>query len=128
MRDVIDDLGSQVMRVRCCHFGLKCAASSKLPSGSHLQVGTTCTRIPTKLGRCTCQTAGEPAQLTEPELDQHGQGAQKAEWRKNTLAIMTGKLMDQMDLHETKINHTSAIHARVDKRSSNLRSVSEERP
>eukprot|EP00959_Pyramimonas_sp_CCMP1952_P146616 3068959-Pyramimonas_sp.AAC.1 len=42
-----------------------------------------------------------------------------ADWRKKTLAIMTARLIDQIDLHNTKRNHTSAvhlgIHARVDK-------------
>eukprot|EP00959_Pyramimonas_sp_CCMP1952_P076564 1600017-Pyramimonas_sp.AAC.1 len=82
-------------------------------------MATTCARIPTNLLRCTCKTAGEPAQPTEHVLDWHGQGAQKAEWRNKTLAIMTARLIDQMDLHTTQRNHTSAahpsIHTRVDK-------------
>eukprot|EP00959_Pyramimonas_sp_CCMP1952_P362924 7599954-Pyramimonas_sp.AAC.1 len=52
-------------------------------------------------------------------LDWHGQGAQKAEWRDKTLAIMIARLIDQMDVHQTQRNHTSAvhlsIHTRVDK-------------
>eukprot|EP00959_Pyramimonas_sp_CCMP1952_P034672 726617-Pyramimonas_sp.AAC.1 len=79
MRDAIEDLGLQVMRMRFCHFGLKHARSNTSPSGSHLQVATTCTRMPTNLWRCTCKTAGKPAQPTEHVLDWHGQGAQKAE-------------------------------------------------
>eukprot|EP00959_Pyramimonas_sp_CCMP1952_P425209 8906699-Pyramimonas_sp.AAC.1 len=78
IRDAIEDLGLQVMRMRFCHFGPKCVRSSKLPSGSYLQVATTFTRIPTNMWRCTCQTAGKPAQFTEHELDWFGQGAQKA--------------------------------------------------
>eukprot|EP00959_Pyramimonas_sp_CCMP1952_P014845 314356-Pyramimonas_sp.AAC.1 len=41
MRDAIEDLDLQVMRMRCCHFGLKYDRGSKLPCGSHLQVTTT---------------------------------------------------------------------------------------
>eukprot|EP00959_Pyramimonas_sp_CCMP1952_P066133 1380733-Pyramimonas_sp.AAC.1 len=115
----IEDLDLQVMRVRCCHFGLKYDRSSKLPSGSYLQVATTHTRIPTNSWRCTCQTAGKPAQLAEHELDWHGQGAQKAEWRNETLAVMTARLIDQVELYKTQRNHASAahlkIHTRVDK-------------
>eukprot|EP00959_Pyramimonas_sp_CCMP1952_P312081 6531855-Pyramimonas_sp.AAC.1 len=55
----------------------------------------------------------------------HGQRAQKAEWSNKALAIMAGRLIDQMVLHETQRNHTSAVHlsiqSRVDNRSSNLR-------
>eukprot|EP00959_Pyramimonas_sp_CCMP1952_P211362 4423646-Pyramimonas_sp.AAC.1 len=93
--------------------------SSKLPSGSYLQVATTYTRIPTSLWRCTCQTAVVPAPFAEHELDWHGQGAQKAERRNKTLAIMTAILIDPVELHKTNRNHTSAvhrsIHTRVDK-------------
>eukprot|EP00959_Pyramimonas_sp_CCMP1952_P265170 5544980-Pyramimonas_sp.AAC.1 len=52
-------------------------SGSKWPSGSYLQVATTYARIPIKLWRCTCQTAGEPAQLAERELDWHDRGVQK---------------------------------------------------
>eukprot|EP00959_Pyramimonas_sp_CCMP1952_P243791 5096071-Pyramimonas_sp.AAC.1 len=78
-----------------------------LPSGSYLQVATTCARIPTYSWRCTRQTAGAPAQLDEHELDRHGQGAQMAEWRNRTLAIMTAGLIDQVGLHKTKRSHAS---------------------
>eukprot|EP00959_Pyramimonas_sp_CCMP1952_P266342 5568283-Pyramimonas_sp.AAC.1 len=97
-RDAVEDLDLQVMRMRCCRVG----RSSKLPSGSYLQVATTYARIPINAWRCTCQAAGEPAQLTEHDLDWHGQGAQKAEWRDNTLAIMTARLIGQIDLHTIK--------------------------
>eukprot|EP00959_Pyramimonas_sp_CCMP1952_P303933 6360669-Pyramimonas_sp.AAC.1 len=47
------------------------------------------------------------------------EGAQKAEWWTEALAIMTAWLIDQMDLHKTHRSHTSAvhlsIHTRVDK-------------
>eukprot|EP00959_Pyramimonas_sp_CCMP1952_P388112 8133031-Pyramimonas_sp.AAC.1 len=89
IRDAFEDLDLQAMRMRCCHFGLKYDRSSKLPSGSYLQVAITYTRIPTNLLRCTCPTAGEPAQLAEHELDWCGQGAHMAEWRNKTFAIMT---------------------------------------
>eukprot|EP00959_Pyramimonas_sp_CCMP1952_P222901 4659995-Pyramimonas_sp.AAC.1 len=119
MRGAIEDLDMQVMRMRCCHFGLKYDRLSKLSSRSCLKVATTCTRIPTNLWRCTCQTSGTRAQLTDHELDRRGQGAQKAEWRNKTLAIMTTRLIDQMDLHKTQRNHASAAHlsipTRVDK-------------
>eukprot|EP00959_Pyramimonas_sp_CCMP1952_P033986 712867-Pyramimonas_sp.AAC.1 len=32
MRDALEDLDLQVMRMRCFHFGLKCDRSRKLPS------------------------------------------------------------------------------------------------
>eukprot|EP00959_Pyramimonas_sp_CCMP1952_P324148 6784159-Pyramimonas_sp.AAC.1 len=106
------------MRVRFCHFGLKHDRANMLPSGSHLQVATTCARIPTNLWRCTRNIAGKPAQPTENILDWRGQGAQKAERRNKTPAIMTARLIDQMDLHKTQRNPTSAvplsIHTRVD--------------
>eukprot|EP00959_Pyramimonas_sp_CCMP1952_P461760 9482140-Pyramimonas_sp.AAC.1 len=79
-----------------------------LPSGSYLQVATTCTRIPTNLLRCTCNAAGKPAQPTEQILDWHGQGAQKTEWRNEALAITTARLRDQTDIHKTQRNRTSA--------------------
>eukprot|EP00959_Pyramimonas_sp_CCMP1952_P050881 1062978-Pyramimonas_sp.AAC.1 len=69
IRDAIEDLDWQVMRMRCCQVDVKCDLSSEMPSGSYLQVATTCTRIPTNLWRCTCQTAEKPARLTEHELD-----------------------------------------------------------
>eukprot|EP00959_Pyramimonas_sp_CCMP1952_P131323 2745879-Pyramimonas_sp.AAC.1 len=116
IRDAIEDLDLQVMRMRCCHFGLKHDRLSKLPSGSFLQVATACTRIPTNLWRFTCATAGKPAQLTQHELDRYGQGAQKADWRNKTLAIMTAILIDQMDLHKAKRNHTSAVHLSIQTR------------
>eukprot|EP00959_Pyramimonas_sp_CCMP1952_P393058 8235825-Pyramimonas_sp.AAC.1 len=89
MRGAIEDLDFQVMRVRFCHFGLKRGRSNALPSGSYLQVATTCARIPTNLWRCKCKIAGTPAQFTAHVLDWRGQGAQKAEWRNKALAIMT---------------------------------------
>eukprot|EP00959_Pyramimonas_sp_CCMP1952_P312940 6550503-Pyramimonas_sp.AAC.1 len=52
IRDAIEDLALQVMRLRFCHSGLKYDRSNALPRGSHLQVATTCTRIPTNLWRC----------------------------------------------------------------------------
>eukprot|EP00959_Pyramimonas_sp_CCMP1952_P024006 503253-Pyramimonas_sp.AAC.1 len=113
IRGAIGDLDLQVMRMRLCHFGLKCDRSNTLPSGSYLQVAITCTRIPTNLWRCTCKAAGEPAQPSEHVLDLHGQGAQRAEWRNKTLAIMTARLIDQTDLHKTQINHTSAVHLSI---------------
>eukprot|EP00959_Pyramimonas_sp_CCMP1952_P368300 7714874-Pyramimonas_sp.AAC.2 len=97
IRDAIEDLHLQVMRMRCCHFGLKYDRSSKLPSGSYLQAATTYARIPTNLWRCACQTAWNPARLAERELDWYGQGAQKAKRRNKTLAIMTARLIDQID-------------------------------
>eukprot|EP00959_Pyramimonas_sp_CCMP1952_P097455 2037145-Pyramimonas_sp.AAC.1 len=69
MRDAIEDLDLQVIRMRFCHFGLKYDRSNALPSGSYLQVAGTCARIPTDLWRCTCKTAGEPAQPTKHVLD-----------------------------------------------------------
>eukprot|EP00959_Pyramimonas_sp_CCMP1952_P226409 4733884-Pyramimonas_sp.AAC.1 len=77
------------MRMRFCHFGLKYDRTNKLPSGSYLQVAATCTRIPTNRWRCACNIAGAPAEPTEHFLDWYGQGAQKAEWRNKTLAIMS---------------------------------------
>eukprot|EP00959_Pyramimonas_sp_CCMP1952_P133195 2784650-Pyramimonas_sp.AAC.1 len=68
-------------------------------------MATTRALTPTNLRRCACRTAGGPAQLTERELDWHGQGAQKAEWRNRASAIMAARLMDQLDFHETQRNH-----------------------
>eukprot|EP00959_Pyramimonas_sp_CCMP1952_P050412 1053423-Pyramimonas_sp.AAC.1 len=96
IRDAVEDLD------------LQCDRSSMLPRGSYLQWATTCTRAPTNLRRCACQTAGGAAQPTEHELDWRGQGAQKAEWRNKALAIMTARLIDHMDLHKTQRNHASA--------------------
>eukprot|EP00959_Pyramimonas_sp_CCMP1952_P075576 1579851-Pyramimonas_sp.AAC.1 len=81
------------MRMLFCHFGLKYDRTNTVPSGCHLQVATTCTRIPTNLWRCACNMAGKPAEPTEHILDWHGQGAQKAAWRNKTLAIMTFSLI-----------------------------------
>eukprot|EP00959_Pyramimonas_sp_CCMP1952_P256217 5351438-Pyramimonas_sp.AAC.1 len=93
------------MRMRFCHIGLKYDRANKLPSGSYLQVATTCARIPTNLWRCICNRAGKPADPTEHILDWYGQGAQKAEWRNETLVIMTARMVDQMGLHKSQRNH-----------------------
>eukprot|EP00959_Pyramimonas_sp_CCMP1952_P389577 8163652-Pyramimonas_sp.AAC.1 len=65
MRDTSGDFGLQVMRMRCCHFGLKFDRSSKTPGGSYLRAATTSARTPTNLQSCTCQIVGEPAQHAE---------------------------------------------------------------
>eukprot|EP00959_Pyramimonas_sp_CCMP1952_P395080 8277749-Pyramimonas_sp.AAC.1 len=85
------------MRLRFCYFGLKYDRTITLPSGSYLQVATTCARIPTNLWRCTCNVAGKPAQPTEHVLDWYGQGAQKAEWRNKTRAIMAASVHTRVD-------------------------------
>eukprot|EP00959_Pyramimonas_sp_CCMP1952_P024056 504707-Pyramimonas_sp.AAC.1 len=119
MRDVIEDLDLHVVRMRFCHFGLKCDRANKLPGGSYLQVATTCEPNSTNLWRCACNRAGKPADLTGHILDWYGQGAQKAEWRNKTLTIMAARLIAHIDLHRTPRNHTGAvhlsIHTRVDK-------------
>eukprot|EP00959_Pyramimonas_sp_CCMP1952_P009616 200595-Pyramimonas_sp.AAC.1 len=61
MREAIADLGLHVMRMRFRHFGFKHGRANTLPSGSYLQVATTCARIPTNLLRCACNIAGGPA-------------------------------------------------------------------
>eukprot|EP00959_Pyramimonas_sp_CCMP1952_P098693 2063080-Pyramimonas_sp.AAC.1 len=91
MRDAIEDLDLQVMRMRFCHFGLKHDRANALPRRSYLQVATTRARIPTNPWRCACNIAGEPAEPTAHILDWHGQGAQEAEWRNKTLAIMAAR-------------------------------------
>eukprot|EP00959_Pyramimonas_sp_CCMP1952_P063235 1321711-Pyramimonas_sp.AAC.1 len=109
MREAMGDVDLQVMRMRFCHFGLMCDRANTLPSGSYLHVETTCSRIPTNLWRCTCNMAGQPARPIEHVLDEYGQGAQKAEWRNETLAIMTARLFDEMDLHKTEITQVLYI-------------------
>eukprot|EP00959_Pyramimonas_sp_CCMP1952_P023818 499665-Pyramimonas_sp.AAC.1 len=37
IRDTFEGLGLQIMRMRCCHDGLKFDRSSRLPSGSRIQ-------------------------------------------------------------------------------------------
>eukprot|EP00959_Pyramimonas_sp_CCMP1952_P000436 8295-Pyramimonas_sp.AAC.1 len=107
MRDTAGYLGLQVMRGRRCHFGLKFDRSSRLPSGSYLQVAITYARIPTNLWKCTCQTAGKPAQRAEHESFWYGQGAQRAEQRNIALSvIMTARLIVQIDYHKTQRIHT----------------------
>eukprot|EP00959_Pyramimonas_sp_CCMP1952_P360514 7549692-Pyramimonas_sp.AAC.1 len=105
--------------MRCCHFGRKFDHSSRLPSGSCLQVATAYARIPTNLWKCACQITGEPAQRAEHGLDRYGQGASRAEWRNTTtLAIVTARLIDPIDYHQAKISASVAhpsVHARVDK-------------
>eukprot|EP00959_Pyramimonas_sp_CCMP1952_P164073 3430406-Pyramimonas_sp.AAC.1 len=103
------------MRMRFCRFGLTYDRTNTLPSGSYLQVAATCARIPTNLSRCTCKTAGEPAHF----LDWYGQGAQKAKWRNKTLAIMTARLIDHMNVNKTQRNHTSAVHLSIHTRVDN---------
>eukprot|EP00959_Pyramimonas_sp_CCMP1952_P042319 885125-Pyramimonas_sp.AAC.1 len=82
-------------------------------------MATTHARIPINLWKCTRQTAGGPARRAEHELDWRGQGAQRAGWRNESLAIVTGRLICQTYYHMTKRKHTSAVHlsvhARVDK-------------
>eukprot|EP00959_Pyramimonas_sp_CCMP1952_P296458 6201807-Pyramimonas_sp.AAC.1 len=45
-------------------------------------------------------------------MDWHGQGAQKAEWRNKTLAIMTARLTDQINSHKTR-EIAQALHTPV---------------
>eukprot|EP00959_Pyramimonas_sp_CCMP1952_P158604 3317533-Pyramimonas_sp.AAC.1 len=52
MRDAIEDLDLQVMRMRFCHFGLKYDRANALPSGLYLQAVTACARLRTNLWRC----------------------------------------------------------------------------
>eukprot|EP00959_Pyramimonas_sp_CCMP1952_P166603 3482117-Pyramimonas_sp.AAC.2 len=113
IRDAIEGLGVQVLRMRFCHFGLKYDRANTLPSESYLQVTTTCARIPTNSWRCARSIAGKPAEPTEHILDWYGQGAQKAKWRNKTLAIMTAGLIDQMDLHKAHRSHTGAVHLSI---------------
>eukprot|EP00959_Pyramimonas_sp_CCMP1952_P024986 524279-Pyramimonas_sp.AAC.1 len=98
MRDQIEDLGLRVMRMRCCHFGLKFDRSSRLPSGAYLQVAKTCSPIPVNQWKCTRRVAGKPAERAEAEREpgRHGQGAQRAEWRNKAIASMTARLIDQI--------------------------------
>eukprot|EP00959_Pyramimonas_sp_CCMP1952_P229625 4801081-Pyramimonas_sp.AAC.1 len=42
------------------------------------------------------QVAGGPAQRAEHELDWHGQGAQRAGWRNEAIAIMTARLQGHL--------------------------------
>eukprot|EP00959_Pyramimonas_sp_CCMP1952_P343752 7200350-Pyramimonas_sp.AAC.1 len=49
IRDAIQDLDVQVMRMRFCHFDLKYDRTNTLPTISYLQVATTCARIPANL-------------------------------------------------------------------------------
>eukprot|EP00959_Pyramimonas_sp_CCMP1952_P046811 977706-Pyramimonas_sp.AAC.2 len=106
-RDAIGDLGLHAMRLRCCHYGLKFDRSSPLPSGSHLPAQTTYARTPANLRKCTRQVAGEPAEQAEHELDWYGQGAQWAEWRSKTTAIMTARLNCQIDHRRTEKSYQS---------------------
>ena len=59
IRDSIEDLGLQTMRMRCCHFGIKFDRDSSKPSGSYIHIATTCTRIPVHLWKCNCGVAGK---------------------------------------------------------------------
>eukprot|EP00959_Pyramimonas_sp_CCMP1952_P208026 4351772-Pyramimonas_sp.AAC.1 len=52
IEEVIEDLDSQVMRMRFCHSGPKYDRANAWPSGSDLQAATTCTRTPTNPWRC----------------------------------------------------------------------------
>eukprot|EP00959_Pyramimonas_sp_CCMP1952_P204791 4282325-Pyramimonas_sp.AAC.1 len=72
------------MRMRFCRFGFKYDSTNTFPSGSYLQVA-----------------------------NWHGQGAQKAECRDKTLAIMAARLMNHMHLHKTQRNHTNAVHLSI---------------
>ena len=54
IKDVIEDLKLSVIRMRLCHFGIKFDRSSKYPSGSYIQVATSCPHIPINLWKCTC--------------------------------------------------------------------------
>eukprot|EP00959_Pyramimonas_sp_CCMP1952_P468830 9493883-Pyramimonas_sp.AAC.1 len=46
-------------------------------------------------------------------FDWYGQGAHLAEWRNKTIAIMTARLMDQTEHHETSRQHASAVRLSV---------------
>ena len=118
IRDAIEDLGMQTMRMRFCHFGIKFDRASRKPSGTYIQIAITCTRIPVNLWKCNCHIAGKPA-LHEHELYWYGHNAARAEWRNKTLATLTARLIDQIDKHkpprqEKSVVHLS-VHTRIDK-------------
>ena len=102
------------MRMRFCHFGIKFDRASKKPSGSYIQIATTCTRVPVNLWKCNCGTAGKPAiAINEHELDWYGHNALRAEWRNKTLATLTARLIDQIDKHRSPRHEKSVVHLSV---------------
>eukprot|EP00959_Pyramimonas_sp_CCMP1952_P365147 7646237-Pyramimonas_sp.AAC.1 len=105
--------------MRCVLCGLNFDRSSRrLPSGLYLQVATPCAhsrqtvemRAPSLGGACS---------TAEHALDWRGQGAQMAERRNKTIAIVAARLVDHANHHQTLRNHISAVHlsahTRVDK-------------
>eukprot|EP00959_Pyramimonas_sp_CCMP1952_P217022 4538879-Pyramimonas_sp.AAC.1 len=85
IRDTIEDLGLQIMRMRCGHYGLKFDRSGRLPGGSYLRVATTYACIPANPWECACLVVGNHARQAEHEYVWYGQGAQRAEWRTKRL-------------------------------------------
>ena len=63
--------------------------------------------VPISIWRCTCGSA------TEHQLDWHGHDQQHVEWRRTVAAIMTARLLGQIDAANNALNETSAVHLRV---------------
>eukprot|EP00959_Pyramimonas_sp_CCMP1952_P215229 4503344-Pyramimonas_sp.AAC.1 len=78
-----------------------------------LQVTTIYARGSANQWKGTCQAAGNLAEQTEHEFDWCGHGAHWAEWRNKPIAIMTARLIHQIDNHQTQRTHTSVVHLRA---------------
>ena len=99
--------------MRLCHFDLKYDRSNPMPSGTHIQVVTSCTRLPATLWQCRCDGK------VEHTFDWYGQTAARAEFRHKVLRILRARLLDQVDNKNTRRHNRCmvhlSVHTRVDK-------------
>eukprot|EP00959_Pyramimonas_sp_CCMP1952_P156415 3271121-Pyramimonas_sp.AAC.1 len=108
IRDALEDYKLHVVRMRLCHFGYTYDKRDDAPSGTYIQVATSFP-LSTKTWQCNCKAN------TQHTLDWYGQDADHAEWRRNTLNLATGHLLDQVLNKDVPRSATFvSIYTRVD--------------
>ena len=90
IRDSIEEFKLRVMHMRLCSLGLKYDMKDKAPSGSCMQVATTC-NIATKTLGCACSVG-----IKEHVLDLYGQSQKQAEWRNHVRITCATGLLEQV--------------------------------
>ena len=111
VRDTIQELKLHVIRMRLCSLNIRYNASDMTPSGSYIQVATTCS-TPHMKWACVCSKP-----IKEHVLDWYGQTQPHAEWRARVRMLCASELLGTI-LHKGSRQKESTYlmtHVRVDK-------------
>ena len=111
IRDSIEEFKLRVMHMRLCSLGLKYDMKDKAPSGSCMQVATTC-NIATKTLGCACSVG-----IKEHVLDLYGRAQQQAEWRAHVRGTCAMRLLEHSDwyhIRNGKISTYLSVCTRTD--------------